>query len=277
MSIQTAPPRSPAKPTARRGDVLLRWWWVAVAALCVVGLLTYLMDEEKDPTKGKSVVWGDEFDGPIAWGETWTGDRTSAYAFQDRNPHWFKLDLLRPGAVTVAGGVATFTARPTSYVLENGRTAWETGLLTTEYTPSDFKVRTGDYLEARVRLPREMGAWPALWTWKEGGNEVDSFEFHPAHPHALELTNHVNRAMKQHTDRAAIKPGGWVTVGTYYGAESVEWYVNGHRVLADDTGVGKDWTAYPVLSLSVSDGTHHAAPASQEPITFGAEYVRVYR
>ncbi|MFD9128770.1 hypothetical protein [Kitasatospora sp. NPDC059571] len=229
------------------------------------------------PFSGTSLVWSDEFDSAIAWGSRWTGDRTSSYRYGDHNPDDNKLDWLSTGAVSVADGVATFTARPSDRVLENGRQAWETGLLTTEYSDQGFQVRTGDYVETRVRLPEGQGAWPALWTWKNGNGEVDSFEYHPDNPNLLELSNRVRRGAKYYRGPADIGPGQWVTIGTYYGSRSVEWYVNGSRVYSDRAGVGPRWSAYLILNLSVVAGNYHPAPESAEPLEFAADYVRVYR
>ncbi|AZQ34863.1 beta-glucanase [Streptomyces cyaneochromogenes] len=224
-------------------------------------------------------IWSEEFDAPIEWGATWVGDRTSAYRYCDHNPDDDKLDWLDPGCVTVSDGVATFTATPADRTLENGLRAWRTGLLTTEYSAEGFRVRTGDHVETRVELPSGTGAWPALWTWRDGGNEVDSFEYHPDNPALLELSNHANRASTSTywSDADAIAQDRWVTVGTTYGAGSVDWYVNGECVFSDGTGVGSDWSAYLVLNLSLSAGRWHPAPCDPAPITFAVDYLRVYR
>ncbi|NUP24769.1 MAG: beta-glucanase [Streptomyces sp.] len=225
-------------------------------------------------------TWSEEFDAPIAWGAKWVGDRSSAYRYGDHNPDDNKLDWLDPGCVTVAGGMATFTATPAGRTLENGRPAWRTGLLTTEYSAEDFQVRTGDHVETRVRLPSATGAWPALWTWKDGANEIDSFEYHPDNPDLLELSNHVTfppASSAYHTDADAIGPDRWVTIGTRYGARCVDWYVNGDHVHSDGTGVGADWSAYLILNLSLSAGEHHPAPRGPAPVTFAVDYLRVYR
>ncbi|MFI7414726.1 beta-glucanase [Streptomyces sp. NPDC049627] len=222
-------------------------------------------------------VWSEEFDAPIDWGSTWVGDRSSAYRYCDHNPDDNKLDWLDPGCVTVSGGVATFTAAPADRTLENGRQAWRTGLLTTEYSAEEFRVRTGDYVETRVKLPSGTGAWPALWTWKDGGNEVDSFEYHPDNPNLLELSNHVTFSSAYHTDADTIAPDRWVTIGTRYGERSVEWYVNGACVCSDGTGVGADWSAYLILNLSVCAGRYHPAPCDPAPLTFAVDHLRVYR
>ncbi|MEU5383525.1 glycoside hydrolase family 16 protein [Kitasatospora cineracea] len=229
------------------------------------------------PVPGKSLTWSEEFSGPIAWGSKWTGDRSSAYRYGSHNPDDNKLDWLAPSAVTVSGGVATFTATPSAHTLENGKQAWDTGLLTTEYSKDGFQVRTGDYIEARVKLPAGTGAWPALWTWKDGNNEIDSFEYHPDNPNLLELSNRIRSGLKYHTDANAVAPDRWVTIGTYYGADSVDWYVNGAKVFSDGTGVGANWSAYPILNLSLSAGQYHPAASGSAPVSFSADYLRVYR
>jgi len=228
------------------------------------------------PIAGQSLIWSEDFNGPIAYGTKWVGDTTTSFQYGNHNPNDNKLDWLDQSAVSVANGVATFTATPSSHTLENGKQAWNTGLLTTEGSTGGFQVKTGEYVETRVQLPTAAGAWPALWTWKNGNGEIDTFEYHPDNPNLLELTNHVNSAQDYYTDANAIAPGKWVTIGTYYGATSVSWYVNGVKVYSDGTGVGPNWSAYLILSLSVSAGEYHPAPTGTAPITFAADYVRVY-
>ncbi|MEZ0066973.1 hypothetical protein ABIA32_002986 [Streptacidiphilus sp. MAP12-20] len=221
-------------------------------------------------------IWSDEFNGPINWGQRWVGDSSSSYQYGNHNPNDNKLDWLDTNDVTVANGVATFTAQPSSHTLENGKQAWTTGMLTTEGSKEGFQVKTGDYVEARMKLPTGVGAWPALWTWKNGNGEIDSFEYHPDNPNLLELTNHVTSGSNYFTDANAVKPGQWVTIGTKYGANSVDWYVNGVKVYSDGNGVGANWSAYLILNLSLSAGQYHAAPSGSTPITFSADYIRVY-
>ncbi|MFF2041996.1 family 16 glycosylhydrolase [Kitasatospora sp. NPDC058170] len=231
------------------------------------------------PVAGKSLAWSDEFN-TLALGSRWTADKSSSYHYGDHNPNDNKLDWLNKNNVAVSGGAATFTAKPSSHTLENGKQAWDTGLLTTEYSSEGFKVKTGDYVETRVKLPAGTGAWPALWTWNgTSGNhgEIDTFEYHSDNANLLELTNHVNADHKYVTDAKAIAHDQWVTVGTQYGANSVDWYINGVKVFADGKGVGANWSAYLILNLSLSAGQYHPAPQGTAPITFAADYVRVYR
>jgi hypothetical protein len=229
------------------------------------------------PISGQSQVWSDEFSSSIAWGSKWVGDKSTSYAYGNHNPDDNKLDWLDTSAVTVANGVATFTAKPSSHTLENGKQAWTTGLLTTEGSSGGFQVKTGDYVETRVKLPSGSGAWPALWTWKDGNGEIDSFEYHPDNPNLLELTNHVTSGSDYYTDSAAVAPGQWVTIGTHYGAGSVDWYVNGKKVYSDGHGVGSSFSAYLILNLSVCAGQYHPAPSGTTPLTMQADYLKVYR
>jgi beta-glucanase (GH16 family) len=229
------------------------------------------------PISGQSAVWADDFSGGIAWNSKWVGDKSTSYRYGDHNPDGNKLDWLDPSAVTASNGVATFTATPSSRTLENGKKAWTTGLLTTEGSSGGFQVKTGDYAETRVKLPSGTGAWPALWTWKDGNGEIDSFEYHPDNPNLLELTSHVTSGSRYYTDSGAVAPGQWVTIGTHYGANSVDWYVNGKKVYSDGHCVGSAFSVYLILNLSVCAGQYHPAPTGSTPITMQADYVKVYR
>ncbi|MGW4646966.1 glycoside hydrolase family 16 protein [Kitasatospora sp. NPDC004289] len=228
------------------------------------------------PVDGKKLVWRDEFDGPIS-PTKWNRATSSAYRYGNYNPDDDKLDRIDPDKVAVKDGAAVFSATASNFTLPNGRKAWDTGLITTEYTSERFMVKTGDYAETRILMPKEMGAWPALWTWHQGGSEIDSFEYHPDNPNLLELTNHVNPAQKFWNDHTAVKPGEWTTIGTYYGADSVDWYVNDVKVFSDRTGVGPRWSAYLILNLSLCSGDYHPSPKGPGTVSFASDYVRVYR
>ncbi|MFJ6835716.1 beta-glucanase [Streptomyces sp. NPDC091209] len=136
---------------------------------------------------------------------------------------------------------------------------WDAGLLTTEGSSDAFMVRTGDVLEARLRLPTVTGAWPAIWTWRDGGQEIDVFEYHPDNPDLLELSNHVRRTEHYYRD-PSIGPGAWVDLVVEFGAHRVVWWVNGVRAFDDRHGVGRGWHAYLIVNLSVCSGRYHPPP-----------------
>jgi hypothetical protein len=183
----------------------------------------------------------------------WVAGRSWAYPNGGPiNPGDNKLDHLTADPAYSRSGTFRATLR------RDGR--WDTGLLTTEGSEEGFTVRAGDVLEARVRLPYEVGAWPAIWTWRDGDQEIDVFEYHPDNPDLLELTNHVRGANLYYRD-PAISPGSWVDLRVEFGPRSVIWWVNGSKVFADRRGVGRAWHAYLIVNLSVCAGRYHPRPA----------------
>ncbi|MGF1427426.1 beta-glucanase [Kitasatospora sp. LaBMicrA B282] len=191
------------------------------------------------------------FDADFTSTDQWVAGRTSAYPGPtNRGDH--KLDRL----VAAYCPDGRFTATRSWF----GR-LWNCNLLTTEGSPQGFRVRTGDTLRARVTLPTGLGAWPAIWTWRDGGNEVDLFEYHPDHPDLLEVTNHLRgSAFYWHGADAGVAPGATVDLAATLGADSVDWYLGDTLLHADGAGVGPDWSAHLIVNLSVSDGTYHPAP-----------------
>ncbi|CAN3985099.1 beta-glucanase [Kitasatospora purpeofusca] len=193
------------------------------------------------------------FDADFTSTSQWIAGRSSAYPRMgptNRGDH--KLDFL--SRAYCPGGL--FTA-----VRRHGGDLWTCNLLTTEGSPEGFQVRTGDVLSARVTLPRELGAWPAIWTWRDGGNEIDVFEYHPDNPDLLEISNHVRGGYRYwHGAEAGIAPGVTFDLRTVFGAYSVDWFVDGTLIHADRRGVGADWHAYLIVNLSVADGAYHDRP-----------------
>ncbi|MEV0534893.1 beta-glucanase [Kitasatospora sp. NPDC050463] len=198
------------------------------------------------------------FDADFTSTRQWVAGRSSAYPRMgptNRGDH--KLDFL--SRAYCPGGVFTATRRHAGGL-------WTCSLLTTEGSPEAFQVRTGDVLTARVTLPVEMGAWPAIWTWRDGGNEVDVFEYHPDHPDLLEISNHVRGGfLYWHGAAAGIAPGATFDLRTVLGAHSVDWFVDDTLVHADRRGVGPDFHAYLIVNLSVADGTYHDRPSAAGP------------
>jgi hypothetical protein len=208
-------------------------------------------------------------------GRTW-GWQSAAYAQCTSNPGHYKLDLLTTTELSKAGGRLTITASPRP----DGQ--WNTGLLTTGDScgsgGSGTQIRSGGMLLAHVRLPREgSGTWPGLWTWRDGHNEMDVFEWHADFPGTIEFANHVLPPGSGHLySGPEVGAGRWLWVGALFGATSVSWYVGtdlDHLVcpFADRLGVGPDFAAYPVFDLAVDDGNFHAAPQDDRPATMEAD------
>ncbi|MFD9029697.1 beta-glucanase [Streptomyces sp. NPDC059567] len=210
------------------------------------------------------------FTADFASPEQWTAGRSWAYPDGGPvNPRDNKLDHLVADPAYGRSGVFRATRRRDGL--------WDAGLLTTEGSPEGFEVRAGDVLEARVRLPEGNGAWPAIWTWRDGGQEIDVFEYHPDNPDLLELSNRVRGGYLYHRD-PGIRPGGWVRLRTEFGARSVVWWVDGAEVFSDGRGVGPSWHAYLIVNLSVCAGRYHPAPDSDATeLSYEVRDLCVYR
>jgi hypothetical protein len=200
----------------------------------------------------------------------WVAGRSWAYPDGGPvNPDDDKLDHLVADPAYFRGGVFRATRRPDGL--------WDTGLLTTEESEESFMLRTGDRLETRVRLPTETGAWPAVWTWRDGDQEIDVFEYHPDHPDLLELSNHVRGGHLYHRD-PAVRPGGWIDLAVEFGRTSVTWSLNGTPVFSDGRGVGRDWHAHLIVNLSVCAGRYHPPPDLHvDEMSFEMASLVVYR
>ncbi|MEV7415518.1 beta-glucanase [Streptomyces sp. NPDC089919] len=200
----------------------------------------------------------------------WVAGRSWAYPDGGPTNHGDnKLDHLVPDPAYSRTGVFLATRR------EDGD--WSAGLLTTEGSDEGFTLRTGDVLEAQVKLPDRLGAWPAIWTWYDGGSEIDVFEYHPDNPDLLELTNHVRGGQSYYRD-PGIGPGRWIDLRVEFGARSVVWWVNGTRAFADHRGVGRRWRAHLIVNLSVCAGRYHPAPdPAVDEMSFEVSYLHVFR
>ncbi|MCX5213272.1 beta-glucanase [Kitasatospora sp. NBC_00240] len=233
-----------------------------------------------DQRARSDIVFSDTFeDLSVGRGHDW-GWQTAAYAQCVSNSNDAKLDHLTTSALSTDNGYLTITAtrRPDGL--------WNTGLITTGDSCDSggnlAEVRTGDTILAHVRLPDTgSGAWPALWTWREGGNELDIFEWHSDRTDSLEFANHTGHSNVLYT-APEIGPGQWVYVGAELGADNVTWLVgtdpdNLTAAYEDHVGVGPDFVSYPVLSLSINNGNFHAAPATDEPVTLAIDSLSIIR
>lgn len=224
---------------------------------------------------GRRLVFTADFAEQGQWG--W---QSGAYSHCVTNPHQHKLDDLTRAALSAHHGALTITARPGPDGL------WNTGLVTTGDScstgGSGFQERTGDLVVAHVQMPGPTaGAWPGVWSWRAGGNEVDLFEWHAGAAHRLEFVNHSCRTGELWTS-PRVAPGAQLWIGTHLGARRVTWYVGtslaGMRpVWHDACGVGPRFAAYPVINLSVDDGSNYPRPNRSGRLRFILGTFQVYR
>ena len=212
------------------------------------------------------VRWQDDFDGNSLDKSKWT-TWSSSYSDNCRgNKKDHKLEYNLPENLQVENGVLKIIARRQQHHASPGETySWTSGLITTgdscghEPPSHGVKVHKGDYIQVRAKLPHEIGMWPAFWTWNNGDNEIDVFEYHPNNPKILELSNHTPGGGSKYVDVKEAIVGKWHYFGAYLGHDKVEWYFDGKMIWTDHHGFNSDG-AYLIVDMAVVDGHYHPAP-----------------
>lgn len=190
---------------------------------------------------------------------SWTFGSTSAFPGPDasgtqRNPTDHKQDCLNPSWSAPADHY-TFEATK-----DTALHCWKTDLAT-----SKVLVRTGDKITYNVTPQAQQGAWPAIWTWKDGGNELDLFEYHGDHPNRVEFANHVTG---ESTFNIKTAPGRPYQITVTLGTDHVSWRsVNGY-LMYQTKGLPANWSSYLIVSMSVDNGTWHVAPSATQTHLF---------
>ncbi|MEV4570234.1 lectin [Nonomuraea sp. NPDC049419] len=238
------------------------------------------------------LVWSDEFDGPAG-----SAVDSSKWRFDiggggwGNNEHQYYTDSTR-NAAKDGNGNLVITARrenPANYQCHYGTCQYTSARLLTAAT----FTRTYGRFEARMKLPRGQGIWPAFWMlggtsgWPDNG-EIDIMENIGREPNTVHGTIH----------GPGYSGGGGIGAGYTIGAPFADafhtfavdwspnlivWYVDGveyqRRTPADlggnrwvfdhpffmimNVAVGGNWPGYP-------DGS------TTFPQTLTVDYVRVY-
>jgi beta-glucanase (GH16 family) len=161
---------------------------VAPAVLLVVAMIASLVGigcSEDDATVQWQLIWEDEFDGPA--GQL---PDASNWAF-DLGVDWgnaqLEYDTNRPENVSLDGnGRLAIVARRESYTGPAGTREYTSGRINT----FDLFEPSGGRFEARIKLPRGQGLWPAFWMlgadfatvgWPACG-EIDIMEYRGQEP-----------------------------------------------------------------------------------------------
>ncbi|WP_378789853.1 lectin [Nonomuraea fastidiosa] len=237
------------------------------------------------------LVWSDEFDGPAGSpvdGSKWRFDIGGGG--WGNNEHQYYTDSTRNAALDGNGNLVITARRenPAGYQCHYGTCLYTSARLLTLGTFSQTYGR----FEARMKLPRGQGIWPAFWmlggtNWPDDG-EIDIMENIGREPNTVHGTIH----------GPGYSGGGGISAGYTIGSPFADafhtfavdwspnlivWYVDGveyqRRTPADlggrrwvfdhpffmimNVAVGGDWPGYP-------DGT------TTFPQTLTVDYVRVY-
>lgn len=231
--------------------------------------------------EGYTLVWNDEFEG-----ETLGGDWT----YEIQGPGWVNNELqnyVSNGGVTVvSNGTLKINLKKDGKNINSARI----------YAKRSQGWKYG-YVEARIKLPKGKGTWPAFWmmpvnftAWPADG-EIDIMEEVGYNPNVVHSTIHCN---KYNNTGTAIESAHTTvpTAQTEFHVYAMDWtadrmvfYVDGEPLLTyRNDGSGKDaWPFdspfYIILNLAWGGGWGGLQGVDESclPATMEVDYVRVFQ
>lgn len=225
---------------------------------------------------GWNVTFHDEFDGSSVDSSTWVrrykwGEKV---VNGERQAYVDDAFRVKDGILTILG-----TNRPGEYGGE--KLAYRSGLLCSVHE------QLYGYFEARLKMPKGQGFWPAFWLLgkkgSEGVNEIDVQEFLGHDVHTIYETVHWGQGYGagHHSDSRKVAGPDYTAdyhvFGLEWDAENVIWTIDGVEQL-HHTGVGVPHVElYVILNLAVG-GDWPKAPdkTTRFPGEYAIDYVRAY-
>jgi beta-glucanase (GH16 family) len=246
-----------------------------------------------------SPVWHDEFDGPAGASfdrGKWVAD-TGGHGFGNQEREFYTT---RAENVALDGdGHLVITARA-----EPPSSAHECWYGSCRYTSTRLKTKglfaqAYGRFEARIRIPRGQGLWPAFWMlgadidsigWPQSG-EIDIMENIGREPAVAHGTLHgpgysgANGIGRADTLTRGAYADDFHVYGVSWRPNEIRWYVDGrqyHRMTPADLPRGTKWVFdhpfFLLLNVAVGGGWPGDPDASTTfPQQMIVDYVRVYR
>lgn len=238
-------------------------------------------EDIKAPIAGYELVWNDEFKGDKLGADWtwevkpagWVNNELQNYVQEDKvaqvSDGTLKINLINDGGTIKS---ARLYARPT--------TGW-----------------TYCYIEARIKLPKGKGTWPAFWMmpvnfnkWPDDG-EIDIMEEVGYDANRVLSTIHCNKynntgtAVESAARMVPTAQDEFHTYGMEWTADQMTFYVDGEKLLTyENDGSGKDaWpfnaAFYPILNLAWGGawGGQQGVDETCLPATMEVDYVRVFQ
>jgi beta-glucanase (GH16 family) len=202
-----------------------------------------------------------------------------------------ELEWYRPENVVVGGGVLRLEAREGEYTNTEGETfPYTSGMVSTGPVRYERGARfsfTYGYVEARLRLPKGQGLWPAFWLLpadSESRPEVDIVETLGDTPNRARFHLHyrgsggARRSLGQDHVSATLADGRWHRFAVDWQPGSLTWIVDGRERWRVRGPAVPAEPLYLVLNLAVG-GTWPGPPgeATEFPAAVQADWIRVWR
>ncbi|NAZ74087.1 family 16 glycosylhydrolase [Kineococcus sp. T13] len=196
---------------------------------------------------GWSLSFSDEFNGTAVDTSKWLPQRFSWGDPYDQPFNASEGASFSAKNVTVSNGAAVLTTK------REASTAWgksythTSGMLSSE---GKFTLKRGDYIEARIWIPKSDGLWPAFWTVPSGQwpPEIDIFEFFDTAKQSQPKFNYHWGTSSNHQQ---LGPRTYGAAGVDY---RNSWHTYGlHRTLDNRLVPYVDGVAYPAASVTSQD------------------------
>ena len=209
-------------------------------------------DSIKAPIAGYKLVWHDEFNESSLSSSDWYYERWDAGRVNNELQRYVKDDEV----ATLKNGVLSLHLIKDSQGYKSARL----------YAHKGSGWRYG-YIEARLRLPKGKGTWPAFWMmpvnfnndWPASG-EIDIMEHVGFDQNVIHSTihctkyNNSNTSIETATKRVSDVSGKYHTYGMEWTSEYLRFYIDGASFFTyRNDGTGKDaWPFdsyfYPILN-----------------------------
>lgn len=242
----------------------------------------------KSPLKGYRLVWSDEFDTPFIDNAKWT--------YQEAKAGWVNHELQTyvtgksPKGQKVAecsGGTLKIHCFREDGKIYSGRL----------YGNRNEGFRYG-YIEARIKLPKGKGTWPAWWMMPVNGGrwpacgEIDIMEEVGVDADMVSSSihcqayNHPAKTQKTHEMRCEGAEEGFHVYALEWTENHIRTYVDGKEQLYfpnDKTGNDDTWpfnkAFYPILNIAWGGdwGGYKGVDETALPVTMEIDYVRVWQ
>lgn len=254
---------------------------VAIAFSLVLGTIVIAPDNSKKVEAAQEWVleWSDEFNGTSLDESIWNYEiGTGNWGWGNNEQQYYRKENL-----TVNGGTMKITAKKESYGGKN-------------YTSSRIQSKnkkTVKYgkIEARMRLPKFKGAWPAFWMLGSSGNwpgcgKIDIMEAindENKTYSTLHWDFNGNQADTNHPGVTVADRTAWHTYGMEWDKDKFKFYVDDNYFFEQTISDGAEMqefrqNAYFIFNFAIGgQWPGYEIDDSAFPATMEVDYVRVYK
>jgi serralysin len=181
--------------------------------------------------------------------------------------------------IKVHDGILEIDAFPTPHEVAGYvfKYPYVSGKLTTK---ASFSQKYG-YFEARAKVPKGVGLWPAFWMLPEAGGwppEIDIFEVLGRTPNALYTSVHARGRNETKENLVGDLSKDFHTYGVLWDPTQIRFYLDDNEVYATTTPPDLNQPCYLILNLAIG-GSWAQIPddSTKFPAALLVDWVRAYQ